>query len=117
MSGEDAPRPYLEDLIVPEIKTNKQYKQTNKTKNKRPRHYELVVGLHAGNEDRWFANQPRHESQPRNHHRKTCRLTTLRVLALPRMTEVYPGLHVEQAEQHIRSVANKGWGPAGRLAE
>ena len=30
----------------------------------------------AGNEDRWFANQTRHESQPRNHHRKTCRLTT-----------------------------------------
>jgi hypothetical protein len=27
MSGEDAPRPYLENLIVPEIKTNK---QTNK---------------------------------------------------------------------------------------
>ena len=25
MSGEDAPRPYLENLIVPEIKTNKQY--------------------------------------------------------------------------------------------
>jgi hypothetical protein len=24
MSGEDAPRPYLENLIVPEIKTNKQ---------------------------------------------------------------------------------------------
>jgi len=23
MSGEDAPRPYLEDLIVPKIKTNK----------------------------------------------------------------------------------------------
>jgi hypothetical protein len=27
MSGEDAPRPYLQNLIVPEIKTNK---QTNK---------------------------------------------------------------------------------------
>jgi hypothetical protein len=31
----------------------------------------------TGNEDRWFANQTRHESesQPRNHHRKTCRHT------------------------------------------
>jgi hypothetical protein len=27
MSGEDAPRPYLENLIVLEIKTNKQTKQ------------------------------------------------------------------------------------------
>jgi hypothetical protein len=42
----------------------------------------------TGNEDRWFANQTRHESQPRTHHRKTCRHTTSRVLALPRMTEV-----------------------------
>ena len=32
MSGEDAPRPYLENLIVPEIKTNKQTIQArNKT--------------------------------------------------------------------------------------
>ena len=44
----------------------------------------------AGNEDRWFANQTRHESQPRTHHRKTCRHTTSRVLVLPRMTEGYP---------------------------
>jgi hypothetical protein len=44
----------------------------------------------AGNEDRWFANQTRHESQPRTHHRKTCRHTTSHVLVLPRMTEVYP---------------------------
>jgi hypothetical protein len=28
MSGEDAPRPYLENLIVPEIKTNKQSMQS-----------------------------------------------------------------------------------------
>jgi hypothetical protein len=27
MSGEDAPRPYLENLIVPEIKTNKQLRE------------------------------------------------------------------------------------------
>ena len=30
MSGEDAPRPYLENLIVLEIKTNKQTVKTNK---------------------------------------------------------------------------------------
>jgi hypothetical protein len=29
MSGEDAPRPYLENLIVPEIKTNKQTSDQN----------------------------------------------------------------------------------------
>jgi hypothetical protein len=37
MSGEDAPRPCLENLIVPEIKTNKQaHKQTSATPT--PRH-------------------------------------------------------------------------------
>ena len=50
----------------------------------------LYMSLITGNEDRWFANQTRHESQPRTHHRKTCRHTTSRVLVLPRMTEVYP---------------------------
>jgi hypothetical protein len=59
----------------------------------------------AGNEDRWyFANLTRHGSQPRNHHRKTCRHTTSRVLALPRMTEVYPHTSSKQSSQHIRSV-------------
>jgi hypothetical protein len=32
MSGEDAPRPYLEDLIVLEIKTNKQTRRENTNK-------------------------------------------------------------------------------------
>ena len=31
MSGEDAPRPYLENLIVPEIKTNKQIRRQTQT--------------------------------------------------------------------------------------
>jgi hypothetical protein len=32
MSGEDTPRPYLENLIVPEIKTNKQTKQNKQSR-------------------------------------------------------------------------------------
>jgi hypothetical protein len=47
-----------------------------------------TLTLYMSLKDRWFANQTRHESQPRNHHRKTCWHTTSRVLVLPRMTEV-----------------------------
>jgi hypothetical protein len=38
MSGEDAPRPYLENLIVLEIKTNKQTRAT-------PSSGELALGV------------------------------------------------------------------------